>query len=377
MLQMSSAALPLDPPVPQPNTAAVGPGAVEDPSPYSSEAFWRLLHQAAWSAAGVHVLFLALFLALNATSLAAVNVVSVSLFVGVTFMLRRGHRRLAAHLMLGEIIVHACLAVLLIGWDSGFHYYLLVSLPVFFMSRERSATRKWRIALGMVALYCTMRGASQVLQPVHALPTVADTMLLYFNIASSMLLLAQLSFIYYRLITRSEEHLHRLATTDPLTGLSNRRSWLEQARQVQSTRGLMTAGGAVILGDIDHFKSINDRFGHDAGDEVLQQVARLLRTHVRAGDTVARWGGEEFIVLLPGAGLGDARSVAEMLRSHVATLRVPQGPWATPVTMTLGVAVMVDGTRVEDVIRQADQALYRGKSEGRNRVVSADDLPSP
>jgi len=163
------------------------------------------------------------------------------------------------------------------------------------------------------------------------------------------------------------------AVRDPLTGLHNRRH-LDQVL----AGGLDTAGTdeglAVITLDIDHFKAVNDRFGHAAGDTVLTAVARLLQASVRDGDTAVRLGGEEFLVLLPGADREQAVLRAEEMRRGVAAVVHAFGGERIHVTVSAGVAVRPgDGTSAGALLEAADRALYIAKATGRDRVVAADD----
>lgn len=162
----------------------------------------------------------------------------------------------------------------------------------------------------------------------------------------------------------------QMAVTDSLTGLRNRRY------AMRHLEGLLRTGGAtVMMIDVDRFKSINDRFGHAAGDAVLREVADRLRTHVRAADLVARIGGEEFLVVAAGTGGDTSRVMAERLRQVVAEQPVatPAGP--VGVTISIGVAEAPPGSEAQALLRRADEALYRAKSNGRNRVETAPDEP--
>ncbi len=125
----------------------------------------------------------------------------------------------------------------------------------------------------------------------------------------------------------------------------------------------------MVIGDIDQFKAFNDDFGHAAGDTVLRLTAETLATHTRATDTVARWGGEEFVLLLPETDLAAARVVAEKCRLAVSAQTSAQAQLPRAVTMTLGVSLIRPDEAIETAIARADTALYEGKASGRNRVV--------
>ena len=173
---------------------------------------------------------------------------------------------------------------------------------------------------------------------------------------------------------RLREALRNQSIKDPLTGLYNRR-YLEEILQ-RETRRAVRAGysvGALML-DLDHFKKFNDTYGHDAGDTVLRETASLLIKSVRAEDVVCRFGGEEFIVILPMADLKTSQARAERIRSRLRELAVVhQGQSLGMITVSVGVAGLPEhGTSPKELLEAADAALYRAKRDGRDRVVVAE-----
>ncbi|MCP4221566.1 MAG: GGDEF domain-containing protein, partial [bacterium] len=129
---------------------------------------------------------------------------------------------------------------------------------------------------------------------------------------------------------------------------------------------------ALIFSDIDKFKVFNDRYGHDCGDYVLVSIAEILRSVLRESDSISRWGGEEFVILLPENGLEQGRLVAEKIREKVASEKYYYKERELSITMTFGVSVF-DGTcSIDDCFKKADDAMYLGKQQGRNRVVVAE-----
>ncbi len=168
-----------------------------------------------------------------------------------------------------------------------------------------------------------------------------------------------------------EEMLMRQAYEDELTKLCNRRRFRELGRQEEERVRRYGRDISLILLDIDHFKKVNDAFGHDAGDMVLKAVAETLKRSVRGADVVGRLGGEEFCVLLPETDLESARLVAEKLRKYVAVLKVDIGYKTLAVTVSLGVAhAKGEEARLESLLKQSDEALYAAKRGGRNRTVT-------
>lgn len=176
-------------------------------------------------------------------------------------------------------------------------------------------------------------------------------------------------------LQEANRRLEELASIDPLTGASNRRHFLEQAKAEISRAKRQGLPLSVIMLDIDFFKSINDRFGHEAGDQVLVALAATIHATLRGGDIFARMGGEEFIVMLPGQGLQEAMQMAERLRLLIAQSTVPGCP--ARITVSAGIAALENASEdIVDLLRRADQGLYRAKNQGRNQVCLGQG-PSP
>ncbi|WP_020502309.1 GGDEF domain-containing protein [Sciscionella marina] len=174
------------------------------------------------------------------------------------------------------------------------------------------------------------------------------------------------------------KELEDKATRDQKTGLLNATAWRQQTERELARAGRTGDGLGVVMVDLDHFKNINDRYGHPAGDDVLAAVAAILRDETRQYDSAGRFGGEEFALLLPENALGEVGSVAERIRVRISELLVDATTSDGPVqlgnlTASLGVARYPnDGTKLIDLIAAADDALYAAKNNGRNRVVHTD-----
>jgi diguanylate cyclase (GGDEF)-like protein len=165
--------------------------------------------------------------------------------------------------------------------------------------------------------------------------------------------------------------METMATTDGLTGLTNHRTFQERFAQLLERSARHNHRAAMLLLDIDHFKKVNDTYGHPIGDEVLRQVAQVLAKAVRVIDIPARYGGEEFAIVLESTDLDGALALAERIREDVGRLEVPTDKGVLVVTTSIGVAAFPDdATEQPALIERADMALYHAKQGGRNRVVS-------
>ena len=181
-----------------------------------------------------------------------------------------------------------------------------------------------------------------------------------------------ISFTDVSELKRKEHALNDLAARDPLPGCANRRAFFDYAHQAMQRAATGRRPVSVLLADLDHFKRINDTWGHSVGDRALQAFADASQAGLRDHDLFARIGGEEFAILLPGLGLEAAVAVAERLRARTATLGVPTASETIGFRVSIGVAEGRGGTGpIEDLLRAADHALYAAKAGGRDRVVAA------
>lgn len=317
-----------------------------------------------------HAGFIGLFAWLGVPLLACFNVGSVATWVVARAVNERGAVRLATALIWVEVVAHAAIAGYCLGWRSGFHFYVIPLIPfVIFNDQVRGRTAAL-VGFVTLAAYVVMR----VLLPETVVLPIAPAWMRAIEAVNILVPFTALALVsvYFRVASLDvEQRMAELAMTDPLTALPNRRHMrdlLDRAR-AQVLRSGQRFG--VIIGDIDGFKRINDTRGHDCGDQVLREVAATLRARLRAQDVAARWGGEEFLFLLPETDLAGAGMLAEKLRDAVASRAIDFGGERLQVTMTFGVSAFAGDRSVEDCVRLADAALYAGKGEGKNRVSLA------
>ena len=221
--------------------------------------------------------------------------------------------------------------------------------------------RNW--ATGLITLVCL---ATIVLGAVMEPEGTSISSMLY-NRAITIVVMLGIAFLIYR-VTESEAQLVRIATTDPLTGIFNRRHFMSlMARELNRAERYGTTFSFLIL-DIDHFKRINDTYGHPVGDEAIKAMAGAASKHLRPTDVIGRFGGEEFVVLLPHTDEPGAIIAAERIREAVAQVMVEAGDKVVTFTVSIGATTYARKVKAEQILECADQALYAAKQGGRNQV---------
>ena len=171
-------------------------------------------------------------------------------------------------------------------------------------------------------------------------------------------------------LRRDRDHARRLADIDSLTGLYNRRGWTDRVLALDEELRRDGASYSVLFLDLDRFKDLNDRLGHEAGDAALRTLATIMREELREQDIIGRFGGEEFVVALPGADRSHATRVAERIRARLQALAT-EDPADAMRTVSIGAATLDDGETTSALLKRADRAMYAAKAAGRNRVVHA------
>lgn len=227
---------------------------------------------------------------------------------------------------------------------------------------------RW-LGLAVATAFLLAAGAIYLVR-FHSAPELVSVIALA-NVAVCSLVILALSHVAEYTREQSERSLHRQATTDYLTRLANRSHMHQvfQREKDRAERGDLPV--SLLLMDLDHFKSVNDRFGHDTGDAALVHVASLLRSRLRAIDLACRHGGEEFAVVLVESDLHAAEQVAETLRAELADRPFSHGGRTIPLTVSIGVAELGrDGPDLDRLLSRADARLFEAKRRGRNCVVA-------
>jgi len=344
------------------------PGTQQD-NPHKRDArpeFWQLSMRCCQLAGAVDVAFFFIFLLLGSPILAWVNVISVAMYVYAYRAFAQRRNRLAIMLIRTEVLVHAGLGTVLVGWESGFHYFLLMFIPALFVTmRARSA---WILVACMWAYYVSLDALMWYIEPLQPISSNALLAVHVFNLTVVFGMFSYLSLFYVNTVTRAHKRLARMATTDSLTSLFNRRHIIALTEKELARHHRRPSNLTFMLMDVDHFKQINDQYGHDVGDRVLGGVSQVLKDSIREQDFIGRWGGEEFLAVLPGTDIEQAAASAERIRKAIEVLVVEGDGKRISVTISIGITQYRAEELLSNAIARADHALYEGKSAGRNRV---------
>ncbi|MCI0653428.1 MAG: GGDEF domain-containing protein [Methylococcaceae bacterium] len=321
----------------------------------------------------VHLILIPLFYWLNQILLSLLNVLSSLMWIGAWLVNRRGSHNSAVFLMTSELILHTTLVVPIAGWHTGFQYYLFAAIPFTLFNNKLAGYTVVMISVAMCVLFMMLDIYTHDQAPNLVLSSDLVSIINNINIIISFTALCVISYFFRLASLQLEEELEKQAYTDPLTGLYNRRSMTDFLTRQAALSVRNQSNLTIIFVDIDHFKKINDTYGHDCGDSILGAVANFIRQHLRKTDTLARWGGEEFLILLPDTDLNGARAIAEKIRAAITEQRFSVENYELTVTLTFGVCQHAKDRPIEDSIKCADIALYNGKQAGRNIVMSYPD----
>lgn len=311
-------------------------------------------------------------------------VIGTALF-GWGFAKLNGRRLRRSRVMLGVAVCVGGIAALVPFGLHAFHLAFctsalsiggwIVATQWNYLARPRNRAE---LALGVSVLAYTMSWAAQLLFSLNhdgppppgfifAPPAAQSLFAIFYGVIPIIIASLVLNLVNARL----SEQLSARAMSDELTGLLVRRALHELVPGFVEQAWRSERNVAVLMLDLDHFKRINDTHGHLGGDAVLRHVAKILRTQLRADALVSRYGGEEFIIVLAVTGLHDARMVAERLRQSLAGAACRAGAASVDVTASIGISTMNRGDTLQAAIERADDAMYRAKQGGRNRVEIA------
>lgn len=272
-----------------------------------------------------------------------------------------------------SFVVTAIVYTNVFGWSSGFYMFIitLVAINYFYACENKTLTYIVVILETFLTIFLYFWFSNEPSKTdAWLLNTIfASCFLVNFIILARFCMFASfMSSSGYQILKNERENLEKIAKYDHLTGLLNRRSMeLIIKQKLKITKDEMIPNRVIMLGDIDDFKHINDTFGHDAGDFVLKSVSDVLKTTFRKEDYICRWGGEEFLIILPDTKTDFIYEIQDRLLKNISSIRLPNG---ISVTMTFGMVICVNSIHkdVLEIITLADQLLYKGKHNGKDRI---------
>lgn len=282
-------------------------------------------------------------------------------------LLRMGRINVSLLLFVTAISAHTSLAIIVFGGSSSLSMFFISMYALVFFSHWKML---YKILSGIVILFITV-GLSIYTLYAEPLTPLGQVQMVYWNCSNIILnfFIVGYGIYYFSLIVNStEKKLKYDAEHDVLTGVLNRNAIMRVliSNIVRRQTGMVS----VVMCDIDHFKVVNDTYGHLTGDEVLKSISRIIGTGLRDVDSLGRFGGEEFIIVLPGCQLSSALGVAERIRRLIESATISTASGDLKITVSLGVSTLWSG-KEEDagrLIESADIALYKAKNAGRNRV---------
>ncbi|WNM23981.1 GGDEF domain-containing protein [Demequina capsici] len=305
--------------------------------------------------------------------LIGVDLVCMLALLGGVVLVRRGRQLQGALLVLTLVIVQIVVSTRYLGWESGVHLYLISggALAILVFTDEQWVLR-WLFGAGAAIVFV---GCQFLLPSSRAFVDVSEASLSVMFTLNAVLTAVLTTSLAITTHVRAAQawkqaadatmRAEYLANTDPLTGLPNRRPVLDVLEDLARPG---SGAYCLAIADLDHFKRLNDTFGHQCGDRVLATVGRRLREQLRVSDTIGRWGGEEFIFVMPSVGIEDAVAMMERVRRVVADHVVPCAGHSHEIQISVGLADGLEDEMSHRVIKRADDALYEAKAGGRNQV---------
>ena len=320
----------------------------------------------------MHLLYFIMFTIIKVYPLSGLNIVSMSFYIYLFFSKKIYSQKAMAACYL-EILLFVLLSTVCIHGLGGFVILDIGMIAaIFYLTPDFKVPRLIMQVFGLImAIVTIIAGRWHFVVFPSTLDRVIgyDLYIIIFNICITSLMLIFATHLYTYELRKAQVEADFNVNHDYLTGLYNRRYF----HQFIKLPGMADKPYIVVMGDIDNFKKINDVYGHDIGDEVLENISRCFQKSVRKTDMAVRWGGEEFLIFFPNTTMDKACMIMERIQNSIRSLFIPTKKGDLSVTMTFGVADKKNYRNYEDVIQVADLRMYYRKRNGKNCVVSKDD----
>ena len=325
-----------------------------------------------------HMLYVVLFALSGVRGMVIFNAYSVLFYVVLLFLVHKVKEKLyLVYATLAEIVLHATAATACVGLDSNFAMFLLMIIPLAFLMPNKYKYMPFVVLFISVPLYGFLnfyyRDTNHILIDLSG--TSYELVFYIINIIVGSVVLFYVAIIFTLINTYTEcklriqtEQLKTMASTDPLTKLNNRREIQKKLQEVSEESKNGASNYIIGIGDIDDFKKVNDTYGHDMGDVVLEEVAKLISDTIPNKASVARWGGEEFLFVIPDSNIDEGRRYADNIIERIRRKTFTSGGIEFSITMTIGICLGTSQDTVDKVITEADARLYKGKQSGKNHT---------
>ena len=325
-----------------------------------------------------HLVLLALFIVHGVLPLALYNCISIAVFALSSYLTRRRFHYTAFLFGVAEVVLHSVMSVLCLGLAPGFHLFILTLGPCMFLLPFQRNFFKWLLVFCSLAGFFLLQLVFSQYSAPYSLPERFNELYATINLMVTILSLSFLSYYLSKASWTAENYISLLTQIDHLTGALNRRGMEESIRNEIHHSTLANTTIGILMCDIDDFKHLNDSYGHECGDAVLKETVERITSALRTTDRIGRWGGEEFLILLPGTDADGAGAASRKVLSAVAKQPFSVDGHRLQVSITIGVAILKRDESMQACIKRADEAMYRGKLAGKNRVSMADGkcLPS-
>ncbi len=316
----------------------------------------------------VHVTSFMYYLYYGATYLAIVNAISSVLYIILLIAAKNDSER-SIMIAFTEILIFSVICEFLTVGSCGFIYYPLGMVAVIF--HLVSTTRAKRTMLQIMSIIGTFIIYLIDITNFVPIENIATDLgyhkpfIVFSNLLVAVITMVYVSYLYITEQEQSKAMLEYNMNHDQLTGLYNRRFFYSAIETIKRSTGEFS----LAMVDLDNFKKINDTYGHEFGDAVLKDLSDILKSSMGESDIAVRWGGEEFILFMPGIGLASAEKILEGMQDKIRNHQVMLGGKSVSFTATIGLAYGDDLKEYEQVINTADQMLYWGKNHGKNRIV--------
>lgn len=324
-----------------------------------------------------HVLCLLLFLALGLSFQVNKSLIGILVLTIVIVFVLCDQLIIAFFLTVLELMSVVFIDVLWMGWESGFNYYYLLIIPIFALAEKTKLKYKIMVGIFVASAYTALHFFVLTREPIVKLPEMTVLVIGDMNIITTFYFLSVVLYIFGITVLENErklkdanEKLKNISETDQLTGIYNRRYAFDILNNEITHYNATKNKFVIAIADIDDFKRVNDKYGHICGDYILLETVNHIKKVLRKQDILARWGGEEFVIILPNTQKEEGKIITERIRKVIESNEISYENEKIKITITIGWAIYDDTYTFNQIIQKADMFLYQGKANGKNCICS-------